>query len=112
MSTRYPVLHCDRIGTKYGEAVCLTLREEAEDNVIRVFLPRHYGMTFTEEDVAAINSRDSVLPYVQREQCSLRPPYVTDGCIICGARNLMSAVEGFNLASGHGGHVKHCYYFF
>ena len=75
MSTRYPVLHCDRIGTKYGEAVCLTLREEAEDNVIRVFLPRHYGMTFTEEDVAAINSRQIqyYLTYKGNSAASDRP---------------------------------------
>ena len=25
--------------------------------------------------------------------------------------NLMNTVEGFNPASGHGGHVKHCYFF-
>ena len=54
MGTRYRVFYCDRIGTKYGNAVRLTLREEAEDNVIRVFLPRHYGMTITDEDMAAI----------------------------------------------------------
>ena len=59
MGTWYPVLHCDRIGTTYGEAVLLNLREEAEDNVIRVFLPRHYGMTIMDQDMAAINSRQT-----------------------------------------------------
>jgi hypothetical protein len=32
--TQYPVLHWERIGMKYGEAVHLTIREDAEDNVI------------------------------------------------------------------------------
>ena len=75
MGTRYPVLHCDRIGTKYGEAVRLTLREEAEDNVIRVFLPRHYGMTITNEDMAAINSRHTqyYLTYKGKSATTNRP---------------------------------------
>ena len=54
---RYPVLHCERIGTNYGEAVRLTLHEDADDNIIRVFLPLQYGAAITDEDVAAINNR-------------------------------------------------------
>ena len=57
IGTRYPVLHCDRVGTKYGDAVRLTLREEEDDNIVRVFLPRHYGSAISEEDVAAINTQ-------------------------------------------------------
>ena len=57
IGTRYPVIHCDRVGTKYGDAVRLTLREEDDDNIVRVFLPRHYGSTISEDDVAAINNQ-------------------------------------------------------
>ena len=57
IGTRYLVLHWDRVGTKYGDAVRLTLREEEDDNIVRVFLPRHYGSAFSEEDVAAINTQ-------------------------------------------------------
>ena len=46
IGTRYPVLHCDRVVTKYGDAVRLTLREEEDDNIVRVFLPRHYTPRF------------------------------------------------------------------
>ena len=55
--TRYPVLHCKRVGTKYGDAVRLTVREEPDDNIVRVFLPRHYGAAIAEDDMAAINNR-------------------------------------------------------
>ena len=55
--TRYPVLHCERVDTKVGVAVRVTLREEADDNVFLVFLPRHYANTITDEDMAAINDR-------------------------------------------------------
>ena len=55
--TRYSVLHCERMDTRYGMALRVTLGEEADDNVIRVFLPRHYSTIITEEDMAAINDR-------------------------------------------------------
>ena len=57
IGTQYPVLQCDRVGTKYGDTVRLTLREEDENNIVRVFLPRHYGSVMSEDDMAAINGR-------------------------------------------------------
>ena len=56
IGTRYPVINCDRVGTKYGDAVRLTLREE-DDNTVRIFLPRHYGSAMSEDDMAAIKSQ-------------------------------------------------------
>ena len=56
MGTRYLVLHCERVDTTYGDSVRLTLREDAEENIIRVFLPCHYGETITDEDMASINN--------------------------------------------------------
>ena len=35
----------------------LTLGEEDDDNIVRVFLQRHYGSTISEEDMAAINNQ-------------------------------------------------------
>ena len=37
IGTRYPVIHCERVDTKYGPSVRLTPREDAEANTIRVF---------------------------------------------------------------------------
>ena len=75
MGTRYPLLDCERVDTKYEMSVRLTLREETEDNVIRVFLPRHYGATITDEDMAAINSRriQYYLSYKGKSATSNRP---------------------------------------
>ena len=55
IGTRYSVLQCDRVGRKYGDAVRLTLREEDDDKIVWVFLPRHYCSTMSEDDIAAIN---------------------------------------------------------
>ena len=53
----YPVLHCDRIGTKHSDAVLLTIRADADDNIVLVFLPRHYGSAISEEVMPPINNR-------------------------------------------------------
>ena len=42
---------------KYGDAVRLTLRKEEDDNIVRVFLPHHYGSAFSEDDVVSINTQ-------------------------------------------------------
>ena len=56
IGTLYLVLHCDRIGTNYGD-VLLTIRDEAEYNIVRVFLPRHYGSAIYVDGMASINNR-------------------------------------------------------
>ena len=52
MNTRYPVAYCQQVETKYRPAVCLAVREEY-GNIVKVFLPRRYGDTFTDDDVSA-----------------------------------------------------------
>ena len=73
--TPYPVLHCERLVTKYGMAVRVTLREEADDNVFMVFLPRHDGFTITDEDMAAINNHtiQYYLTYKRKSATTNRP---------------------------------------
>ena len=79
MGTRYPVLQCERVDTKYGASVRLTLREDAEDNVIHVLLPRHYGAAIT-DDMAAINARtiQYYLTYKGKSATSNRPTLQMD----------------------------------
>ena len=69
------MLQCERVDTKYGASVRLTLREDAKDNVIRVFLPRHYGAAITDEDMTAINDSkiEYYLTYKGKSATSIRP---------------------------------------
>ena len=69
MNRSYPLVYCERVETKYGPAVCLAVREE-DANIVKVFLPRRYGDTFTDEDVSAINER-SVQYYLSYKGKSL-----------------------------------------
>ena len=54
--TRYPVLHAERVETKYGTSVRLTIRE-ADENNVKLFLPRRYSEIFTDDDLAEINNQ-------------------------------------------------------
>ena len=58
----------------------LTIREEAEDNMLRVFLPRHYGSAISEADMAAINNRQiqNYLTYKGKGASSFRPMLQVD----------------------------------
>ena len=67
---RYRVLHCERVETKYGVAVRVTLRE-ADDNVFMEFLQQYYGGTITDGDMATINDR-KILYYLRKRRA--RPP--------------------------------------
>ena len=73
--TRYPVLHCEREGTKYGMSVHVSLCEEADENGSMVFLPRQYATTITDEDISTINSHaiQYYLTYKRKSATSNRP---------------------------------------
>jgi hypothetical protein len=56
LDTPYPIFHAERIETKYGLSVLISIREN-EDSCVKVFLPRRYSKCFLEEDISSINER-------------------------------------------------------
>jgi hypothetical protein len=52
----YPIVYAQTVETKYGPTVILTLQDSAA-GMIKVFLPRRYGMIFTQADMTAINEK-------------------------------------------------------
>jgi hypothetical protein len=49
------VLHAERVETKFGRSIRVTLRKE-DGNIDKVFLPRRYGDTFEDADLVDINT--------------------------------------------------------
>ena len=45
----YPIEREERVQTKYGETVLATLRAESPQTFWKVFLPRRYGVFFSDE---------------------------------------------------------------
>jgi hypothetical protein len=60
VDTPYPILYAQTVDTKYGPTVILTLQDSAA-GMIKVFLPRRYGMMFTQAHMTAINEKSVTL---------------------------------------------------
>jgi len=58
----YPRERAQKLQTRYGEAVLLTLKESSQVYV-KVFLPRRYGALFSEDDLKSINEKTIALRY-------------------------------------------------
>jgi hypothetical protein len=52
--------HIEKVQTRYGETILLTLRESALSRV-KIFLPKRYGVQFTEANITSINEKSVLL---------------------------------------------------
>jgi len=57
IGTPYPTERAERVQTKYGEAILMTLRAESPHTFVKVFLPGHYGSQFSDDDLRSINDK-------------------------------------------------------
>ena len=55
INTPYPIERAERVVTKYGDAILVTL--QAPETFLKVFLPRRYGTLFGDEDLRSINDK-------------------------------------------------------
>jgi len=56
-NTPYPIERAERVQTKYGETVLATLRAESPQTFLKVFLPRRYGVLFSDVELRRINEK-------------------------------------------------------
>ena len=49
-----PMVKAERVRTKYGETILLSIRDSAQQ-LFKLFLPKRYGMVFKDEDITSIN---------------------------------------------------------
>jgi hypothetical protein len=53
----YAIERAESVQTKYGETVLATLRAESSQTFLKVFLPRRYGVLFSDEELRHINEK-------------------------------------------------------
>jgi hypothetical protein len=58
----YPITHAQRVGTRLGPTVLLSIRE-TEFGLKKVFLPRRYNEVITDEDIVRFNEGKLYLIY-------------------------------------------------
>jgi len=73
----YPIERAEKVQTRYGEAVLLTLKESSQVYV-KVFLPRRYGALFSEDDLKSINEITVSLAFRYRGTCSTSNSYILE----------------------------------
>jgi hypothetical protein len=66
---KYPIEHADRVTTKFGETILLSIRDVVEARLCKVFLPLRYTAVFKDDDVLAINDGSTVWHLVSKGRC-------------------------------------------
>ena len=69
VNMKYPIERTDRITTRYGETVLLSIRDTAADRLHKVFLPQRYGAAFKDEDIQSVNEGSVDLWLVSKGKC-------------------------------------------
>jgi hypothetical protein len=70
----FPVLRAERLQTRYGTTVLLTLRESVE-RCVNVFLPKRFTQVFTDDDIAGINDGRVTVNLTYHGQCEQTSAY-------------------------------------
>jgi len=74
----YNIERAEKVRTKYGEAVLLTLQDSPLTSV-KIFLPRRYGELFTEEDFQSMNEKKTVSrALIYRGTCPMSNAYILE----------------------------------
>jgi hypothetical protein len=69
VNRKYPIEHAERVTTRFGETILLSIRDVAEDRLCKVFLPQRYTAVFKDDDVHAINDGYAVWHLVSKGRC-------------------------------------------
>ena len=75
MNRPYPKVHAERVSTKYGPKLLLSLRD-SDGKLVQIILPKRYENIVTDEDMEKINSRSIHQNLVCKGICELTRSYL------------------------------------
>jgi hypothetical protein len=73
----YPIERAEKLQTRFGETVLFTLQESPQ-SYVKVFLPRCYGVLFTEADPQAVNEKSLSLSIRYRVTCPASNSFISE----------------------------------
>ena len=73
----YPIVHAERINTRYGQSVLVAIVDSPSSSV-KVFLPRRYDDVLSDEDLEAINSQRVALLLMYKGTCPRSNSYILE----------------------------------
>jgi len=66
---KYPVIKAERVTTRFGESILLCIQNSTTLNHFKIFLPKRYAETFTDDDLNAINTEKVKLNLIYKGMC-------------------------------------------
>ena len=67
---KYPIVKAERVTTRFGESILLCIQNSITLNLFKIFLPKRYAETFTDDDFNAINSEKVKLNLIYTGMCA------------------------------------------
>ena len=55
VNRKYPIEHAQRVTTRFGVTILLSIRDTSIQRLLKLFLPQRYAAIFKDDDVTAIN---------------------------------------------------------
>ena len=74
---QYPIVHAERINTRYGQSVLLDILDSPTTSV-KVLLPKRYGDVLSDEDLQVINSKRVTLYLISKGTCLKSNSYILE----------------------------------
>jgi hypothetical protein len=71
---KYPIVHADRITTKFGPTVLFSIKDNPY-NIVKCFLPKRYSSVITDVDIDSINSKTVSLNLIYKGLCEKSKSY-------------------------------------
>jgi hypothetical protein len=72
---KYLIVHAQRIVTKFGPTILLSIRDSSF-NVVKVFMPKRYSSVFLDEDIDSINNEKFLLNLIYKGTCIKSKSYI------------------------------------
>ena len=74
---QYPIVHAERINTRSGQSVQLTILDSPSTSV-KAFLPKRYGDVVSDEALQFINSKRVTIYLIYKENCPKSNSYILE----------------------------------
>lgn len=67
---KYPIIKAERVTTSFRESILLCIQNSITFNLFKIFLPKIYAETFTDDDLNAINTEKVKLNLIYTGMCA------------------------------------------
>jgi len=66
---KYPIIKAERVTTRFGKTILLCIQNSTTLNLFKIFLPKRYAETFTDDDLNVINTKKVKLNLIYKGMC-------------------------------------------